>query len=73
MDSEIAKLEAAGKNELPGNVAFVLYDTFGFPLELTEEMCAERNITVDKDGFEKAMEEQRERARASSKQTSSVI
>ena len=36
-------------------------------------MCAERNITVDKDGFEKAMEEQRERARASSKQTSSVI
>ena len=73
MDSEIAKLEAAGKNELPGDVAFVLYDTFGFPLELTEEMCAERNIAVDKDGFEKAMEEQRERARASSKQTSSVI
>ncbi len=73
MDSEIEKLEAAGKNILPGDVAFVLYDTFGFPLELTEEMCEERGITVDKDGFEVAMEEQRERARASSKQTSSVI
>ncbi len=73
MDTEIAKLEASGKNRLPGDVAFVLYDTFGFPLELTEEMCAERGICVDSDGFEAAMEEQRERARAASKQTSSVI
>lgn len=73
MDSEIDKLTAAGRNILPGDVAFVLYDTFGFPLELTEEMCEERGITIDKEGFEAAMEEQRERARASSKQTSSVI
>ncbi|MBQ9882020.1 MAG: alanine--tRNA ligase, partial [Synergistes sp.] len=73
MYSEIEKLEAKGSKELPGEVAFVLYDTFGFPLELTEEMCEERGLTVDKDGFEAAMEEQRERARASSKQTSSVI
>lgn len=73
LDSEIAKLEAGKKNKLPGDVAFVLYDTFGFPLELTEEICEERGISVDKDGFEAAMEEQRERARASSKQTSSVI
>ena len=73
MYSEIEKLEAKGGKELPGEVAFVLYDTFGFPLELTEEMCEERGISVDKDGFEAAMEEQRERARASSKQTSSVI
>ncbi|MCF0248543.1 MAG: alanine--tRNA ligase, partial [Synergistes sp.] len=73
MDSEIEKLTAAGKSVLPGDVAFVLYDTFGFPLELTEEMCEERGITVNKEGFEAAMEEQRERARASSKQTSSVI
>lgn len=73
MYSEIEKLEKEDKNVLPGDVAFVLYDTFGFPLELTEEMCAERGITVDKEGFEAAMEEQRERARAASKQTSSVI
>lgn len=73
MYSEIEKLEKENKNVLPGDVAFVLYDTFGFPLELTEEMCAERGLTVDKEGFEAAMEEQRERARAASKQTSSVI
>lgn len=73
MDTEIAKLEAAGTKQLPGEVAFVLYDTFGFPFELTEEMCEERGLTVDSEGFNKAMEEQRERARASSRQTSSVI
>ena len=73
MDSEIEKIEKTGDKKLPGDVAFVLYDTFGFPLELTEEMCEERGISVDTEGFEKAMEEQRERARASSKQTSSVI
>lgn len=73
MDSEISKLEAAKDNKLPGNVAFILYDTFGFPLELTEEMCEERGITVDTEGFKSAMEEQRDRARAASKQTSSVI
>ena len=55
MDSEIDKLTAAGRNILPGDVAFVLYDTFGFPLELTEEMCEERGITIDKEGFEAAM------------------
>ena len=72
LDTEVAKLEG-DKKVLPGDVAFGLYDTFGFPLELTEEICGERSIEVDKDGFETAMEEQRERARASSKQTSSVI
>ncbi len=73
IDSEIEKLEKSGDKKLPGDIAFVLYDTFGFPLELTEEMCEERGISVDTEGFEKAMEEQRERARAASKQTSSVI
>ncbi|MDY2985436.1 MAG: alanine--tRNA ligase [Synergistes jonesii] len=73
MYSEIEKLESAGKKELPGDVAFVLYDTFGFPLELTEEMCEERGISVDEEGFEGAMEAQRERARAASRQTLSVM
>lgn len=73
MDSEIAKLKAEGKNVLRGDIAFTLYDTYGFPVELTQEMCSEQGITVDKKGFDAAMEEQRERARASSKQTSSVI
>jgi alanyl-tRNA synthetase len=49
---------------LAGSHAFLLYDTFGFPVELTAELAAEQGIGVDWQGFEKAMEEQRERARA---------
>ena len=49
---------------LAGSHAFLLYDTFGFPPELTAELAAEQGVGVDWDGFEKAMEEQRERARA---------
>jgi alanyl-tRNA synthetase len=73
LESEIGQLKKNSLSMLPGSVAFVLYDTYGFPLELTEEMCEEEGISVDKDGFNKAMDDQRERARASSKQTSSVI
>ena len=47
--------------------AFGLYDTYGFPLDLTELMARERGLTVDKEGFEKLMEEQRNRARAAQK------
>ena len=64
LDAEIKELKAAGKKELPGVVGFRLYDTFGFPWELTEEILHENGIDLDKDGFEKAMEEQRSRARA---------
>ena len=73
LESEIRQLKKNSLSTLPGSVAFVLYDTYGFPLELTEEMCEEEGIDVDKEGFNKAMDDQRERARASSKQTSSVI
>jgi len=52
---------------IPGGFAFTLYDTYGFPLDLTELMVRERGLTVDKDGFEKLMEEQRARARAAQK------
>lgn len=73
LESEIGQLKNNSLSTLPGSVAFVLYDTYGFPLELTEEMCEEEGISVDKDGFDQAMDDQRERARASSKQTGSVI
>lgn len=73
LESELEKLAMDGKKTLPGSVAFILYDTFGFPLELTEEICKEHSVLIDKDGFEKEMTEQRERARASSKQTGSTI
>lgn len=63
LNEEIEKLSAAGKNVLEGEVGFKLYDTFGFPSELTDEILHEHNITLDKDGFDKAMQAQRERAR----------
>ena len=52
---------------ISGDFAFKLYDTYGFPLDLTELMARERGLTVDKEGFEKLMEEQRARARAAQK------
>ena len=61
---EIDNVKAAGKSELGGDVCFKLYDTFGFPFELTEEILAENNLAPDKAGFDSAMESQRQRARA---------
>jgi alanyl-tRNA synthetase len=52
---------------LPGDVAFRLYDTYGFPVDLTADIARERGVKVDSDGFEQAMDEQRSRARAASK------
>jgi alanyl-tRNA synthetase len=61
LDEETAKL---GKSKtLPGDVAFKLYDTFGFPLDLTRVILNEKGLTVDEEGFEKAMDRQRETAR----------
>ncbi len=54
-------------DHIPGDFAFLLYDTYGFPLDLTELMSRERGLTVDVAGFEKLMEEQRERARKAQK------
>ena len=61
---EIDNVKAAGKSELGGEVCFKLYDTFGFPFELTEEILQENNLAPDKAGFDSAMEAQRQRARA---------
>jgi len=59
---ETAKKE--GRKQISGLEAFKLYDTYGFPLDLTEDFAQEQGMTVDRDGYEKAMEEQRERAQA---------
>ncbi len=59
--------EQSGNPPLHAEFAFLLYDTYGFPLDLTELMARERGLTVDKEGFEKLMDEQRSRARAAQK------
>jgi alanyl-tRNA synthetase len=66
LDEALAKLTATGGKALDGATAFTLYDTFGFPLDLTADVCRERGVTVDEAGFDRAMEAQRERARAAS-------
>ncbi len=59
----IDETKAAGKTMIAGDKAFTLFDTFGFPLDLTELICREQNMTLDEDGFNKCMEEQKNRAR----------
>ncbi|MGZ3551469.1 MAG: alanine--tRNA ligase [Vulcanimicrobiaceae bacterium] len=69
-----ALLQEIGKGGvLPGEDAFVLHDTYGFPIELTREIAAERGILVDHVGFEAAMREQRERARQDAKSKRAVV
>jgi alanyl-tRNA synthetase len=63
LDEELSKLQG---DTLDGETAFRLYDTYGFPVDLTADVCRERNLKVDEAGFEAAMEEQRRRARESS-------
>ncbi|HBA4360708.1 TPA: alanine--tRNA ligase [Escherichia coli] len=63
LDEELAKLSG---DTLDGETAFRLYDTYGFPVDLTADVCRERNLKVDEAGFEAAMEEQRRRAREAS-------
>ncbi|MDR1379596.1 MAG: alanine--tRNA ligase [Synergistaceae bacterium] len=72
-DSEATRLKSGGGKTLPGDVAFTLYDTYGFPIELTLEMAEEQGISVDREGFDKAMEAQRQRARVKSKQKKSAL
>ena len=67
-----AKASAEGKKEISGPDAFKLYDTYGFPFDLTEDYAAEQGMTVDRAGFDAAMEEQRERARAARQETDSM-
>ncbi|MEY3981269.1 MAG: hypothetical protein RLZZ281_138, partial [Pseudomonadota bacterium] len=65
LNTALAGLAKGGK--LDGQTAFTLYDTFGFPLDLTADVCRERGVDVDESGFEAAMARQREQARAAGK------
>ena len=66
LEESIERLQSKGATEIPGMEAFVLYDTYGFPFELTQEIASERGLTVDVQGFNDAMEEQRRKAREGS-------
>ncbi len=62
LENSFGELRAAGKTELPGDDAFRLYDTYGFPLDLTEVICKERGFSVDEPGYDAALEQARERS-----------
>ena len=70
LDRTIAELSSQGKKEITGEEAFKLYDTYGFPVELTKEIASGKNFSIDLAGFENEMEKQRERARKAEQFTS---
>jgi len=67
LDGALAALDTAGVSRLDGDTAFKLHDTYGFPVDLTADVCRERDMTVDGAGFDAAMNRQREQARAAGK------
>jgi alanyl-tRNA synthetase len=67
LETALATMDKAGVKQLDGDLAFKLHDTFGFPLDLTADVCRERGVTVDEAAFNTAMSRQREQARASAK------
>jgi alanyl-tRNA synthetase len=64
LDTAVTETRSAGSTVLPGDKAFLLHDTWGFPIDLTLEMAAEQGLSVDESGFRRLMQEQRERAKA---------
>ena len=67
LETALAAMDKAGSQVIDGDLAFKLHDTFGFPLDLTADVCRERGVRVDEAGFNVAMTRQREQARASAK------
>jgi alanyl-tRNA synthetase len=67
LENALAQLAKGGARVLDGETAFKLHDTYGFPVDLTGDVCRERGVTVDEAGFQSAMNRQREQARAAAK------
>ncbi|PCN44576.1 alanine--tRNA ligase [Brevibacillus laterosporus] len=72
LEGMVTATKASGGNQLSGQDTFKLYDTYGFPVDLTEDFAMEHGLSVDRDGFEQAMEVQRERARAARQDVDSM-
>ncbi|MFV0348009.1 MAG: alanine--tRNA ligase [Halodesulfovibrio sp.] len=64
LEDELASLKAAGTSQVQGETAFKLYDTYGFPLDIVNDVAEKRGFTVDEDGFKACMQEQKQRAKA---------
>jgi alanyl-tRNA synthetase len=64
LNETVARIKAEKKNVIPGDVLFKLYDTFGFPLDLVADMARDQDLQLDQEGYQKAMQEQRDKARA---------
>jgi alanyl-tRNA synthetase len=64
VEEEFARIGKTGRRAFAGDVAFRLYDTYGFPVDLTADLCRERGVTLDEEGFEREMEKQRAQSRA---------
>lgn len=73
LEKELSQLSASNQSVLPGETAFLLHDTYGFPLDLTEDIVSSRHMTVDIDGFQDAMQSQRERSRSARANQSILI
>ncbi|WP_210481355.1 alanine--tRNA ligase [Naasia sp. SYSU D00948] len=67
LDVAVADTRRSGSSQLPGDTAFLLHDTYGFPIDLTLEMASEAGLSVDRDAFDRLMSEQRARAKADAK------
>lgn len=67
LDTAVARTKASGGRTLAGDEAFALHDTYGFPIDLTLEMASEQGLEVDREGFTRLMQEQRDRAKADAK------
>ena len=63
LTEEVDNLNKQGSTQIPGEVVFKLYDTFGFPVDLTADIVEKDGYTIDEEGFERCMEEQRRQAR----------
>jgi len=72
LHEEIRQAQSRGTTVFPGKAAFALHDTFGFPVEVTREIVEEKGLSLDSEGFDTAMEEQRARARATGKEHDSL-
>lgn len=69
LDGYVENMRRSGENTLPGSLAFKLYDTYGFPLDLTAEILEEQGFGIDRDSFEQSLKEQQTRARAAARST----